>query len=69
MTETETVPLSRAAHRLRLSWHAAWRLVLTGAIEGEQDDRGRWRVRADDVERLLRQRRAVREELDAVPAA
>ncbi len=37
------VDLVEAAARLRVPWHTAHRLVLTGRLEGERRN-GRWRV-------------------------
>lgn len=45
------VPLPKAAHRLGLSYHQLWPLVLKGVIKGQQDARGRWTVDAADLER------------------
>jgi hypothetical protein len=49
--------LSDAAHELGLSWAATWRLVLTGALDGQRDRiSGRWRVKKSSVERVKRAR-------------
>lgn len=45
------VPLVDAALRLGVSWDRAWRLLLTGRLEGRKDGR-RWVVSAESVERL-----------------
>lgn len=45
----EVVPLSEAAHRLGLSWPAAWRLVLIGRLSGGKAN-GRWFVRVASIE-------------------
>jgi predicted site-specific integrase-resolvase len=50
------IPLSAAAQRLNLSWIQAWRLVLTGKLDGIQSS-GRWQVSEASVNELLRTRR------------
>ena len=47
------MPLAVAALRLGLSWQRAWRLVLTGEIEGRKHG-GRWLVKALSVEQYRR---------------
>ena len=54
MNTTEVTLVSAAAH-LRVSWHTAYRLVLTGALRGQQR-KGRWYVEQADVERLASER-------------
>ena len=56
----ETVDLVEAAARLRISYHAAYRLVLTGRLKAERRN-GRWLVDREDLERLERDRGASRE--------
>lgn len=51
----DTVPLTEAARRLKISWHRAWRHMLIGDLRGEKVD-GRWVVRRADVERLAVER-------------
>ena len=46
------IPLTCAAQRLGISWHRAWRLVLTGTLEGRKV-RGRWVVGRNSVARCL----------------
>jgi hypothetical protein len=46
------VPLSVAAHRLGVSWAAAWKLVLTGDLDGERVG-GRWVVSSASVDAYL----------------
>lgn len=50
MNKSEVTLVSAAAH-LRVSWHTAYRLMLTGALPGQQR-KGRWYVVQADVERL-----------------
>ena len=50
------MPLSAAAKHLGISWQRAWRLVLTGELDGHQRN-GRWFVQSDSVARY-RVRRA-----------
>lgn len=45
------IDLATAASRLHLSWHQAYRLVLTGALSGRRVA-GRWFVDAEDLRRL-----------------
>ena len=49
--------LVSAAHRLRIPWHKAHRLVLTGELTGRLMGR-RWYVDVKDVERLATQQRS-----------
>lgn len=51
------VTLTQAAALLAASYNQTMRLVLVGALKGEQR-RGRWFVDARDLERLVRLRRA-----------
>ena len=53
--EAREVDLVEAAARLRVPWHKAHRLVLTGELRGERRE-GRWKVDAADLERLVRER-------------
>jgi hypothetical protein len=53
----ERISLSDAARLLRKSYHATLRLVLIGSLEAKRED-GRWRVKMESVERLLRERGA-----------
>ena len=55
MDRLEQVDLVGAAQRLRVAWHVAYRMVLTGALKGERRD-GHWFVDATDLERLVRER-------------
>ena len=55
--ETREVDLVEAAARLRVPWHKAHRLVLTGQLRGERRE-GRWKVDAADLERLMCEREA-----------
>ena len=50
------VTLVDAAARLRMSYHATWRLILVGDVRAERRG-GRWLLDATDVERLRRSRR------------
>lgn len=45
------VDLVSAAARLRVSWHKAYRYVLTGRLKGERRE-GRWFVDADSLNGL-----------------
>jgi len=47
------IGLAEAAQRLKLPYQDAHRLLLTGALRGEKR-KGRWFVRRDDVDRLVR---------------
>lgn len=51
-----TIGLAEAAQRLRIPYQDAHRLLLTGVLRGEKQG-SRWRVVADDVERLARERK------------
>jgi hypothetical protein len=53
VTSASPVPLSTAAHVLRISWHRAWRLIHIGQLEGRQDAAGRWYVSAESLERQV----------------
>lgn len=46
------VPLAEAAQRLGMSWQRAWRLVLTGELEGIRQQ-GRWLVGEASIRRQL----------------
>ncbi len=45
------IPLAQAARRLRLSWAAMYRLVLTGRVGAEQHN-GRWYCDEASVQEL-----------------
>lgn len=47
------VPLTDAAMRLGRSWGQAWRLMLTGQLEGEKNSLGRWEVSEASVNRVI----------------
>ncbi len=47
----ETVDLVEAARRLRVAYHVAHRLVLTGRLKGDRKN-GRWKVDSEDLRRL-----------------
>lgn len=65
MTRTR-VDLVVAAALLRVSYHVAQRLVLTGQLDGERIG-GKWRVDKTDLERLARERtKQVPAAMDAV---
>ena len=55
MNRLGEVDLVEAAHRLRVAWHVAYRMVLTGELEGERHE-GHWYVDAADLERLEHER-------------
>jgi hypothetical protein len=57
LTEPE-VTLVNAAQRLGLSYQKTLNAVLRGELRGRQDDRGRWRVDAKDIERFKSERKA-----------
>jgi hypothetical protein len=42
--------------RLRITWRAAWDLLLRGDLEGRRDSRGRWMVTVASVEAELARR-------------
>ena len=46
--KTELVPLADAAFRLKISYHQAWRRLLSGELEGRKID-GRWLVLESDL--------------------
>jgi hypothetical protein len=46
----DEMSLAAAAQQLGISWQRAWRLVLTGELDGRQRG-GRWFVRSDSVAR------------------
>jgi hypothetical protein len=48
VTEGTEILLSDAALRLGISWHRAWRLVLTGQLIGRKED-NRWLVGEESV--------------------
>ena len=52
--------LVEAAARLRVPWHTAHRLVLTGQLMGERRN-GRWYVDTADLERLEHERKREQE--------
>jgi len=49
------VSLTEAAHQLGISWERAWRLVLTGQLEGKKE-RGKWVIHADSLRELIKAR-------------
>jgi hypothetical protein len=49
--ETDWIGLPEAARMLALSWHRAWRLVLTGAIVSRRNGQGRYQVSRASVRR------------------
>lgn len=53
------VTLPQTAHRLQESYEKTKRLLFIGELEGEQIG-GRWLVREDSIERVLRQRAEAR---------
>lgn len=61
-----TIPPPHAAQRLAVSWHVAYRMLLSGELRGEQQ-RGRWRVCEKDVVRLEQKR--FEADLNPLPAA
>lgn len=53
----KSIPLPVTAHRLRVSWAQAWRLLLSGELKGEK--RGcRWFVFEESLEELMVERLA-----------
>jgi excisionase family DNA binding protein len=50
MFTSDSITLTQAAARLRMSYNQALRLVLKGELRGWQDERGRWRVCRHAVE-------------------
>jgi hypothetical protein len=46
------VPLTEEALRLSISWHRAWRLMLTGQLTGRKEG-SRWVVTTESVDRVL----------------
>jgi len=50
-TQQGEVGLAGAAKELGISWQRAWRLLLTGELDGHQRD-GHWYVRTDSVAAL-----------------
>ncbi len=55
MSATARVPLSVAAQRLGLTWHATWARLLRGALTGERVG-GRWEVDESSIERFIANR-------------
>jgi excisionase family DNA binding protein len=51
------VPLSEAAHRIGVSWHTAYRLVLIRTLEARLVG-GRWLVNASSLNAFLKERTA-----------
>lgn len=45
-----------AAFELGESYEVAKRMLFTGELKGRQDERGRWRVSAESVQRVLEAR-------------
>lgn len=50
------MPLTDAAHALKLPYHRALRLVLIGDLEGRRADNGRWEIQTASVKRIARER-------------
>ena len=48
MANNDEVALSDAAFRLKISYHRAWRRLLSGELQGRKID-GRWYVREGDL--------------------
>ncbi|MCH7856758.1 MAG: hypothetical protein IIB37_08395 [Gemmatimonadetes bacterium] len=44
----ELVPLADAAFRLKISYHQAWRRLLSGELNGQKID-GRWYILESDL--------------------
>ena len=61
----DEVPLTQAAHELRVSYLTARDMVLTGRLHGYQLASGRWLVSRGDVDRVRRERE---QNAGAVPA-
>lgn len=57
MEPSDEIGLAEAAHELKLSWHAAWRLALNGQLDARKVSRS-WVVTRESVERLRAQREA-----------
>ena len=49
MERSEYMPLAEAAKELGISWHRAWRLVLTGRLDAHKNG-GRWLVKIASIE-------------------
>lgn len=56
--EGECVPLVRASAIIRRRYHVTLNLVLSGELEGFQDERGRWYVRRVSLEQFAATRGA-----------
>jgi hypothetical protein len=54
-TAQSWIPLAAAAVRCGLSWPRAYNAVLSGRLEGHQDERGRWLCSPASVERYARE--------------
>lgn len=58
-SEVETIGLSEAACRLRMSYQATRKLLLTGELDGWKGNDGWfWEVTVESVERVQEERRA-----------
>lgn len=57
--ENGEIPLALAAQSASLSWAQAWRLVLSGELEGRKV-KGRWVIARASLEAWLRERGAAR---------
>ena len=51
--QEQEIPLAMAAMKLARSWHAAYRLILIGELEGRQKENGRWYVTIPSVDLFL----------------
>ncbi len=56
---SDLVPLPLCSQQLGLTWRRTYDLVLAGKLQGEQRD-GRWMVRRDALDRLLRERKRMK---------
>ncbi len=56
----KTIALADAAHRLRISWHLAYRYVLTGRLDARKVG-GRWLVTEVSVGKVGDELRAERD--------
>lgn len=54
------IPAVDAALRIRRSYNATIRLVLTGALDGGKDAKGAWVVSSASVDRFLEREQAAR---------
>lgn len=57
--EVEEIALPEAAQRLGISWHRAWRLVLTGSLRATRDPgSGKWLVSRASLDEFIEKRGA-----------